>query len=250
MLGRLITKRVVPAALGLTVGFTVKSTAACESARIPSRFGSSVRSFSSRDGGMDISNKDDCPVCKKYSQGPCGETFKKWLSCTDANPGKDAHGEEIYLSKCETIFEPFVKCLEQNKDFYEELDMFEEDEASEEDLFEAWNKVISEVETTRTAIDFPNSLPEVQIRLRNNTGMVTFSYKLPDGQRVVMCYVKDDDTGEVLAAGSSDDLWPHEGKGILRLSFGPKCRAVTTYALYSDENDSDTLYRFTQLMPR
>jgi hypothetical protein len=248
MLGRLAVRRAAPAAFGLTVGASGIITI-CD-AGIPSRFGPSVRSFSISSGGIDASNKDDCPVCKKYSQGPCGDIFKKWLNCTDAHPGKDADGEDFYLTKCESLFEPFVKCLELNKDFYEALDIHEEDDdIDEEDLFGAWSKVILDVEACHQAVAFPETSQELQIRLKNNTGMASFSYTL-SGSRIVMCYVKDDDTGELLAAGSSDDLWEHDGKGILRLSFGPTCRSVTTYALYSDDLDNDVLYEFSQRLPR
>lgn len=75
MMGCLTITRLVPAALGLSAGATVKSTA-CESARIPPRFCSAARSFSSHDGDMDLGNKRDCSVYKKYSQDSCGGTFE------------------------------------------------------------------------------------------------------------------------------------------------------------------------------
>ena len=229
---------------------TLTKTSICEQSRIPSRFGTSIIRHQSALSGIDTnSSKEDCPLCKKFSQGPCGELFKTWLACTEQFSGKDPeNNEDLHLSKCLHLAKPLGACLEQHEDHYSEMDIYAEDDEEEDDLMEAWNQVIREVEATRTAVSFETP-PDLQIRLVNNTGMASFDYTI-SGNKVVMTYVRDEDTGELLAAGSIDDLWDYEGRGVLRLSFGPTCKSVAVYALYSDENDKDVLYKHSQRIPR
>ena len=228
-----------------------------EQSRIPSRFGASIalksdgqHRKSSSLSNIDTRNKDDCPVCKKFSQGPCGEVFKTWMACTDQYPDKnpDNPQEDLHISKCRHLAIPLGSCLEKHESYYDELDVDAVDNAEEEQLMDAWNKVIVEVEESRKPTPFP-SPPELEIRLSNNTGMASFEYGI-SGKRIVMTYVRDDDTGMLLAAGSMDDLWDYKGKGILRLSVPPSCSSVTAYALYIDEDDNDILYHHCQKVPR
>ena len=130
----------------------------------------------------------------------------------------------------------------------DELDIYAEDQEEEAQLMEAWNEVISEVEATQTPVPFP-SPPDLQIKLSNNTGMASFDYEF-SGQKIVLTYVRDDNSGELLAAGSMDDLWRYKGKGILRLAIPLSCTSVTAYALYIDEYDNDILYQHSQRVPR
>jgi hypothetical protein len=245
------------AATGLTM-FSVRISR-CEQSRTPSRFGRSIvltgagqqrqQSSSSSLSHVDTSNKDDCPVCKKFSQGPCGEIFKTWMACTDEYPGKnpDHPNEAWHLSKCQHLAMPLGACLEKHESYYDELDIYADDD-DEDQLMDAWNKVISDVEATCSTVPFP-SAPELQIKLSNNTGMASFEYGF-SGQKIVMTYVRDDNSGELLAAGSRDDLWSYKGKGILRLAIPPSCTSVTAYALYVDEHDNDILYQHSQRVPR
>lgn len=245
---------IIPAAFGLTTA-TTTTTVLCQQQRprVPPRFGPSIRASSSLGGQIDTNNKEDCPLCKLYSQGPCGESFKKWLACTDKHAGKnDDDGEPIHLKKCQSLFTPFQECVQKHEDYYESIDIYAQDEGSdEEELLQAWTAVIEQVEEQNDAVAFPSALlPDVQIRPQNKTGMASFLYKHDgsDDKKIVMCHVRDDDTGEILAAGSSEDLIEYEtGKGVLRLSFGPKCRSATFYALYS--NEEDVLYKHTLRMP-
>eukprot|EP00546_Thalassionema_frauenfeldii_P019471 CAMPEP_0178894618 /NCGR_PEP_ID=MMETSP0786-20121207/118_1 /TAXON_ID=186022 /ORGANISM="Thalassionema frauenfeldii, Strain CCMP 1798" /LENGTH=130 /DNA_ID=CAMNT_0020564731 /DNA_START=444 /DNA_END=836 /DNA_ORIENTATION=+ len=121
----------------------------------------------------------------------------------------------------------------------------------EGDLREAWEKVIQEVENSRTSFAFPSQPPLLEIKPQNRAGMAAFDYTLSNKNNerkvIVLAYVRDSQTRELIAAGSMDDLWEYDGKGILRLSFGPECRSVTAYALYQDEVDrenNDILYRY------
>jgi hypothetical protein len=220
----------------------------------PSRFGASIGTISMRRhqsslSNLDTSNREDCPVCKKFSQGPCGPMFRAWMACTDQYPGPnpDNPEEDWHLSKCMHLAKPLGACLEEHQAHYAEMDVYAEDDDDEQELMDAWSKVISEVEVSREAVPFL-SPPNVQIKLANRTGMASFEYSLAN-KNIILAYVKDDETGELLAAGSSDDLWDYKGKGILRLSFGASCKSVTVFALYSDEHDNDILYKLSQRIP-
>lgn len=256
-------RRLLSVATAAATGLTLSTKRiSCEQSRTPSRFGPSIiwsaagqqrlqSSSSASLSHIDTSNKDDCPVCKKFSQGPCGEIFKTWMACTEKFPGKnpDNPDEAWHLSKCQHLAMPLGACLEKHEAYYDELDIYAEDDEEEEQLMEAWNKVISEeVEATRTPVPFP-SPPQLEVKLSNNTGMASFEYEL-SGLKIVMTYVRDDNSGELLAAGSMDDLWRYKGKGILRLAIPPSCTSVTAYALYIDEHDNDILYQHTQRVPR
>ena len=253
---------IATATAGLTLSWSHRVCFSEPSKRVPPRFGLSVltthrpnhddASFSSSFSlsNIDTNNKNDCPICKKFSQGPCGELFKAWMACTDKHPGKnpDKPEEDLHLSKCLDLVKPLGTCLEEHTTFYEELDVYAEDYGEEQGLMEAWKDVIAQVEKDRRPALFPTP-PQLEIRLASNTGMASFDYELL-GKNIVMSYVKDADSGELLAAGSVDDLWEYQGKGILRLSFGPTCKSVTTFALYMDDDETDILYQCTQAVPR
>lgn len=172
------------------------------------------------------------------------------MACTDQYPGKnpDNPEESWHLSKCQHLAIPLGTCLRKHEAYYDELDVYTIDEEEEQQLMDAWNKVITEVEATRKPIPFPTP-PELEIRLANNTGMASFEYGF-SGKKIVMTYVRDDDSGELLAAGAMDDLWDYKGKGILQLAIPSSCSSVTAYALYIDEDDNDILCHHSQKVPR
>lgn len=190
---------------------------------------------------LDLSNPieddEDCPICKKYSQGPCGAFFKEWLQCTDDHPGKDVERkEENHIKKCHHLAVPLARCFEEHQAYYDEIDpnaidhLDEEEEADEMELKLAWCKVIDTLEddmkksnnnNSMVVLSFPKDMqPDLQLRLPTNTGMVAFSLAHLDGEeRPLICaYVKDQE-GQILAAGSREDLWDwREGWGILQLA--------------------------------
>jgi len=254
--------RIFPAAITLVLGansfqkLMISKTNSSPSS-IPSRFGQSIqqqRSYSNTNFPDDIHqrNKDDnngdCPICKKYSQGPCGEMFVKWLACTDKHRGsKDDDDEHRISIMCQSLAEPLTECLQKEAKYYASLDIYTDEENDDdiEDLRQAWITVIQEVEEChQTTKDFP-SPPIMDIRPQDRTGMAGFDYKLPENKMtIVLAYIRDNDTGELLAAGSIEDLWEYNvstnnKKGILRLSFGPECKSVTAYALYQSDNDDE-----------
>jgi len=253
----IVYRIVPPIAFGL--GFRPAHKTEASQKSVPSKFGFSVRHVvTSLPDDINKKRRDDqdnCPVCKKYSQGPCGKLFVKWLSCTDEFPGQEADRKtECHIIKCRSLAEPLAKCLEKEAEYYESLDIHaKDDQIIEEDLREPWEKVIQELEDSWTAVAFPSQRPFLEIRPQSRTGMAGFHYTLANKNSkskkvIVLAYVRDTHTGELLAAGSMEDLWEYDGKGILRLSFEPECRCVTAYALYQGEDDSDNsdfLYKYT-----
>jgi hypothetical protein len=166
------------------------------------------------------------------------------MACTDEHPGTDSKtGDALHLTKCLHLARPLAACLEEHQDFYEKLDIYAEmDVEDEQDLLSAWTKVIREIQESYKAMTFPKPGPLLEMRPKTNTGMAAFDYYIGRA-KIVMAYVEDTDTKELLAAGSADDLWDHDGRGILRLSLPPNCKSVTAYVLYSTEDDKDILYR-------
>ena len=77
---------------------------------------------------IDITDRDNnCPMCKKFSMGPCDDVFKMWLACTDKHPGKDARGEPLHLNKCSVLADELAKCLDENTEYYTKEEEEEED---------------------------------------------------------------------------------------------------------------------------
>jgi len=242
------------------------------SKKIPVRFGTSVRLFSSsssNSGAIDLDHKEDCPICRKYSQGPCGKIFKEWLQCTDDHPGTDpTTKEDHHISKCHHLAMPLAKCLEKHQAFYDQLDSMEigteddsdsdgDDSADELELQQAWENVIKELEEEHSkSMAFPSDIqPDLQLRVETNTGMAVFALcrEKYDEDRPILCaYVKDQD-GRLLAAGSREDLWDwQDGWGILRLAIRQESESVTAYAFYSrpDSNAMDYYAHTLKLPPR
>lgn len=229
----------------------------------PPRFGMSIRfkhhgATAASDGANSLSSinttteeEEDCPICRKYSQGPCGSLFQEWLKCTEANRGVDPKTqEELHLSKCSHLAAPLGECLETNKYFYDNLNIYDEVQ-EEEALLTEWTSVVREVEeqqqSDKEPLDFPPSLaPDLQIRPSTNTGMAAFVYRDTENKKVLtLAYVKDAETGQLLAAGSLQDLWEWQDKyGVLRLLIPPRTTTIVACALYDD-----VLYSKTQRVP-
>ena len=157
--------------------------------------------------------------------------------------------EEWHVEKCKHLTTPLATCLEQHEDFYDNLKIYNDEEViAEEDLQTAWTKVIHEVESNSERQGFPSTLvPQLQVRPSTGTGMAAFLLQQHKSQPLVLAYVKDDDTGELLAAGSRDDLWDWQDEyGVLRMALAPTTRSVTAYALYQGDQ---VLYEHTELVP-
>jgi hypothetical protein len=225
---------------------------------VPPQFGTSVR-YKHASSSISETNdsNEDCPICRKYSQGPCGTIFRQWLTCTDANKGIDPETkQEWHLTKCSHLATPLAQCLQKHESYYENLDIYNEDDDENEnddmkDLKEAWQNVIKEVEQKDRQSFPPEIVPELQVRPTTNTGMAAFVYQYKE-KTLILAYVKDNDTGELLAAGSLEDLWEWEenGYGVLRLALPETTRSVTAYALYqADTPEEEILYVKPQRVP-
>jgi hypothetical protein len=181
--------------------------------------------------------------------------FRQWLDCTNANKGIDPKTkQDWHLTRCSHLATPLAHCLQKHESYYENLDIYKDDDdenhENAEDLKEAWQNVIKEVEM-KGRQSFPREIvPELQVRPTTNTGMAAFVYEYNE-KTLILVYVKDDDTGELLAAGSPEDLWEWKnGYGVLRLALPETTRSITAHALYqADTPEEEILYVETQLVP-
>ena len=252
----------------------------------PVRFGPSVRWMTTQDysrftvanNNNNNNDNDDldeerasCPVCQKFSRGPCGAVFRRWLECTDQYPGPhpDNPNEEWHLTQCLPYAKPLAQCLEQYQSYYnhnDDDDQQQQDDDSDEqqDLQQAWSKVIAQVEQEHQEADaaFPHGAkPCLRVRPATQTGMAAFATK-----NLILCYVRgsnnDDDKSVLLAAGGREDLWLDwkDGYGVLQFSYlsppGLVVSRITAHALYysnDDDDDEDNenviLYSHTELIP-
>lgn len=55
---------------------------------------------------------ENCPVCDRYGNGPCGELFCNWYECTNVSSKET----EIYNSveRCASEFDLFLRCEENS----------------------------------------------------------------------------------------------------------------------------------------
>ena len=197
-------------------------------------------------------NRDDCPLCKKYSSGPCGSLFTTWMQCVDSNEGQE--------SKCDGLIAPLSKCLEENKSFYDKISVYEEDQNVDDDSIEKWKDFVHDVENEIGSGDdikmkqFDQGVePEMQVRLKTQMGAVMFHPKIDD-RVLLLAYVKDQD-GNLLGAGSVDDLFDFQDQLVLRFSTMDTSRDITAHGLYGhadiDDNDGRDaiIYRKTERIP-
>jgi hypothetical protein len=214
----------------------------------PVRFGASVRSIHSDLPSVDGEHKEDCPLCKKYSQGPCADLFQRWLACTDQY--RDSNDGHTRNDKCAEIAEPLSECLKKHEDFYDKISVHDDDEPN--GLQDEWAKVVEQVDSSNTSQSFPSHLkPTLEYRPQTGVGIAGFVWECSTDRPLIMACVKDTKTGNLLAAGSMDDLFDYEGRGILKLVIPSSTKAVIVSALYDGGDDEDDLW-FTHhvLVPR
>ena len=253
------------------------------------RAGAGARGFSSggtdgggTDGGDD--GDEDCPVCRKYSRGPCGPLFRRWRACADAHPGRDAggSGEEAHLSACADLAGPLADCLSEHAEFYAGPIDYDLDgggrtgggdgrEASQAQLAEAWSEVVAELEAEmeagtgtgtgtgtiprrrerrrRAQVPFPPTRhPEMEVRPESGWGVVSFAPTDDRGEPLVLAYLSDQN-GRLLAAGSGADL--EEAGGFLRFALDGKggTECVLASALYGGAEGDPVCVRAARLPP-
>ena len=221
--------------------------------------------------GGNINNnkkKDDCPICRKYSKGPCGQLFTEWMACTDANPGKDeTTGEELHLTKCSALAEKLAECLGEHAEEYSgplEYDDDDDDDGANgtdgddqssatipiKDLADAWLELIAGLESsssTNSREPFPAEFsPELEVRPSSGWGVGAFAPTDDRDEPLILAYLKDQ-TGTVLAAGSGEDL--NESGGFLRFQLQKSTETVTACAIYGGQED-DPIYERSAMIPK
>lgn len=237
------------------------------------------REFSTSD--IDLNNRQDCPICEKYSRGPCGDIFQHWLKCTDENSGKNSLGKDLHLEKCQQYAAPLAKCLQDHENFYEDnTSIYRQDENENENNKEnsekekAWKSIIEQTElkhhvtgpsTMSKVKKFPNSdkmvIPEMQVHFKSRQGVAIFlSYKQndpegnelmeshiydKDGRELLFVYMKDQN-GNTLGAASFEDIYEHDG--MMRFKILNDTEKVTLYAVYDYLNKEEDVEQTKQVM--
>lgn len=239
----------------------------------PPTFGSTVPTITKRGIttgtglGNDVASvaendREDCPMCKKFGSGPCGDTFKRWLNCTDKHPGKDANGEPLHLTHCMDLAEKLGECLDTHADHYTSKDNEEDTKQQEkarsmetDTLKTAWSIFVSEMEggirtNTYKTSPFPEKYsPSMQFKPSSKTGAAIFAPDI-DGASIITAYIIDDDDN-VLAAGSKEDMDMGSFGCVLQFDLlDETIKSATCRAIYDSDDDADvTIFTRTIRVP-
>lgn len=199
-----------------------------------------------------VNDREDCPMCKKFGSGPCGDTFKRWLNCTDKHPGKDTNGEPLHLTHCMDLAEKLGECLDTHADHYTSKDNEEDTKQQEkarsketdDKLKTAWSEFVSEMEegirtNTYTTLPFPEKYsPSMQFKPSSKTGAAIFAPDM-DGASIITAYIIDDDDN-VLAAGSKEDMDMGSFGCVLQFDLlDETTKSTTCRAIYDSDDDVD-----------
>eukprot|EP00590_Aulacoseira_subarctica_P010778 CAMPEP_0172421362 /NCGR_PEP_ID=MMETSP1064-20121228/7612_1 /TAXON_ID=202472 /ORGANISM="Aulacoseira subarctica , Strain CCAP 1002/5" /LENGTH=284 /DNA_ID=CAMNT_0013161725 /DNA_START=384 /DNA_END=1238 /DNA_ORIENTATION=- len=218
-----------------------------KSRKRPPMFGSSLQLLiqkQEKEGegkqGSKQEQREDCPICIKYSQGPCGDLFKHWLECTDKYTDQidPDTGEELHLSKCLYLAKPLADCLELNQEFYSKAPEVYPDEV----LKLAWQTFLQNMENEEqktTTTVFPGNYLTPQIQMYGQHGVVSFREGKKQQQQLVVGYVKDQDNVVIAAAMREDMLQQAEELNLL-IDIPATLQCVTVCAVYDD--DPDVIY--------
>jgi len=239
----------------------------------PPTFGSTVPTITKRgittgtDLGNDIASvavddREDCPMCKKFGSGPCGDIFKRWLNCTDKHPGKDANGEPLHLTHCVDLAEKLGECLDTHADHYTSKDNEEDIKQQEkarsketDELKSAWSEFVSEMEegirtNTFTTLPFPEKYsPSMQFKPSSKSGAAIFAPEI-DGASIITAYIIDDDDN-VFAAGSKEDMDMGSFGCVLQFDLVDETmKSATCRAIYDSDDVDVVILTRTILVPR
>lgn len=189
------------------------------------------------EGAGNEKNRSDCPLCQKYSQGPCGTLFTKWMDCIDrhqtqtstSSKSNKSDGDESQ-SECDHLMIPLDQCLKEHEEFYDKISLYTDDNDITEDSISDWKGFILDLEKAASTTSasssssevkpqlqlFPNSIePEMQLRPKQNMGAAMFHKTDGQDRILLLAYVKDQD-GHLLGAGSVEDLFDFQGQYVLR----------------------------------
>lgn len=231
----------------------------CEKSHMPPRFGSTIPYYLLFDRKRDFSvtsgvindDREQCVICKKYSQGPCGKLFKKWLECVDMNKGKE--------SQCDDLVAPLDKCLKLHEEYYNTIDLY--DDSEEKSNINKWKEFILKLEAgDEHPVSFDNFpteiIPHIQIRLETMMGMIEFYPKVKKSDNeytLILGYAKDD-KGEILAAASASEFYSFAGMPSLRFRATKNTKDIFCCAIYMDVNDEEAgniiVYRRIESLPK
>ena len=196
-------------------------------------------------------DEEDCPLCKKYSQGPCGTIFKKWLSCTDQykNMTHPTTGEELHLTNCSHIAEKLAHCLEKHVEYYQAID-----DKNNQEHIQAWSQFITDFKTDyhpnnnnqtimidlsrrekltkQQALIFHVDI-DMQLRLETQTGISVLNEDNDDDSANyhLLCMFVQDENDTILGASSADEIYEHHDTLRFQLH-KDTTRHITTVALY------------------
>jgi hypothetical protein len=154
------------------------------------------------DDDLPTSYSDDCPLCAKYSAGPCGTLFRRWLACTDNaaaakktnTNGSGGDDDRDHVALCAQDFDRLQACLEEHSDYYDKIrvggDSQEEGTGDDDDddagatsssrtagssVQQAWESMIQEELAGAATESFPEALRPI-VRIRPKTGQATASF--------------------------------------------------------------------------
>jgi hypothetical protein len=237
----------------------------------PPTFGSTVPSMTKRGLkpgiGGDLATvvvddrEEDCPMCKKFGSGPCGDIFKQWLKCTDKHPGKDAAGEPLHLTHCLDFAEKLGECLDTHSVHYSSKDNEEDTKQHQKSqsqdantLKAAWCEFVSEMEdgikaNKFTTLPFPDeNKPSMHFNPKSKTGAAIFSPDV-DGASIITAYIIDDNSN-VIAAGSKEDMDMGSFGCVLRFDITDDVKSATIRAIYDSDESVVRIFTRTMLVPR
>lgn len=222
---------------------------------IKTGLGSSAEDLTSTE--IDIAGREDCPMCKKFGSGPCGEIFKRWLNCTDEYHGKDLAGEPLHLTKCIDLAEELGKCLDNHADHYSSKDKEEEDnkrnqQTHDHTLKDAWSDFVMEIEHGIKSKKFVTSPfsekynPSMQFKPSSKTVAAIFAPDM-NGAPIVTAYIIDENDS-LLAAGSKEDMDMGSFGCVLQFDVPDATKSVTCRVIYDSNKDDGDVNIFTRTM--
>jgi hypothetical protein len=192
-------------------------------------------------------NTLDCPICRKFSRGPCGTLFQTWYDCTEANPQNE-------VDACADAFAQFQQCLDQNEAYYSSDDSDTNPQANRKndlsdlkDINVQWDALLQEGElSTMERGPFPPSLqPRCDCQSDTTTAPESSNITIwfPHESHLLLAMVQKpvDNMGaswNTLRAVSGGDGMPsHNGEVCMHVVLPDGVQSFRILALYADDTD-------------
>jgi len=147
-------------------------------------------------------NRSECAMCKKYSRGPCGALFTKWLDCIDehdndktniitnnntegneGNGDKEPKSNSQSQSLCDKFIPPLNECLKEHQDYYDNINFYDDDgddDVDDDDNGHAYGDEGQEKVTTEKWTEFILEL-ESQSQSQSKSGSDEQQQQQPNG---------------------------------------------------------------------